>query len=81
MNYQCPVCGFGQMPFSPEDHNICSCCGTEFGYHDLHISHAELRRRWQASGTPWFSKRMPQPEGWNAQDQLNKLQSTPSAVR
>ncbi len=80
MNHQRPVCGFEQMPFPAEDHNICSCCGTEFGYHDLRLSHAELRCLWQAKGARWLSKRVPQPEGWNAQNQLDKLQKTPSAV-
>jgi hypothetical protein len=73
MNHQCPVCGFDEMPFPPEDHNICSCCGTEFGYHDLRLSHAALRGQWQSKGTPWFSVGMQQPEGWNAQEQLDRL--------
>lgn len=71
MKYMCPVCGFDEMPFPPEDHNICSCCGTEFGYHDLRQSHADLRRRWLERGAPWFSERMPPPVGWNPTDQLN----------
>src|SRR6266849_412099 len=73
MKYRCPVCGFDKMPFPPVDNNICSCCGTEFGYHDVRFSHAELRRRWQASGTPWFSIRMAPPIGWNPTDQINQL--------
>ena len=54
MRYKCPVCGFGEMPFPPEDNNICSSCSTEFGYHDLRLSHAELRERWRAAGAVWF---------------------------
>jgi len=61
------------MPEPPEDHNICSCCGTEFGYHDLRLSHAELRKAWIARGAPWFSQRMPKPEGWNARKQIDTM--------
>jgi hypothetical protein len=70
MKYLCPVCGFDNMPFPPEDHNICPCCGTEFGYHDLRMSHQELRERWAAGGASWFSAAMPQPLGWNWYIQL-----------
>ena len=73
MMYRCPVCGFDQMPFPPEDNNICSCCGTEFGYHDLRFSHADLRRHWQANGAKWFSMRMHPPAGWNPTNQVNRL--------
>jgi hypothetical protein len=72
MKNRCPVCGFENMPFPPEDHNICSCCGTEFGYHDLLLSHAELRRRWLERGAVWFSARMPPPADWSATDQVNR---------
>jgi len=73
MTYQCPVCGFDKMPFPPKDNNICSCCGTEFGYHDLRLSHADLRAQWVAKGAPWFSNRMPKPDGWNAIAQLESV--------
>jgi len=72
MKYRCPVCGFENMPFPPVDHNICSCCGTEFGYHDLRLSYSELRRRWQERGSPWFSTRMRPPADWSATDQINR---------
>jgi hypothetical protein len=70
MKYLCPVCGFDNMPFPPEDHNICPCCGTEFGYHDLRMSHEELRERWASDGASWFSAALPQPLGWNWYIQL-----------
>jgi hypothetical protein len=70
MKYACPVCGFDQMPFPPEDHNICSCCGTEFGYHDKARTHHDLREMWIARDCPWFSTRMPPPEDWNAYVQM-----------
>jgi hypothetical protein len=70
MRYQCPVCGFDQMPFPPEDHNICSCCGTEFEYHTRVCSYQELRQMWVAKGCPWFSTAMAPPAGWNAYVQM-----------
>lgn len=73
MKYQCPVCGFGATPFPPEHHNICSCCGTEFGYHDFRLSHADLRRSWIDSGAPWFSTSLPPPAGWSPLRQINEL--------
>jgi hypothetical protein len=73
MTYQCPVCGFDAMPLPPGDHTVCSCCGTEFGYHDLHRSHEDLRKDWIDRGSPWFSQRMPKPQDWDPQKQLAKL--------
>jgi hypothetical protein len=63
--YQCPVCGFGKLSEPPKDHNICSCCGTEFGYHDRKKTHRSLRDAWIANGCLWFSKALSPPEGWN----------------
>jgi hypothetical protein len=65
MKHACPVCAFDEMPFPPEDHNICPCCGTEFGYHDRIISHRDLRRKWIENGCPWFSRGMSAPKGWS----------------
>ena len=70
MPYACPVCGFDRMPFPPTDNNICSCCGTEFGYHDRARSHEELRKEWIAKGCPWFSTAMKPPADWKASVQL-----------
>jgi len=72
MKYACPVCGFNQMPYPPGDHNVCSCCGTEFGYHDRVRSHQELRMLWVAKGCPWFSNALAPPAGWNADAQMRK---------
>ena len=71
--YQCPVCGFSGMPDPPEDNNICSCCGTEFGYHDINRSYPELRDAWIARGAPWFSRARPAPLGWDANEQLARF--------
>ena len=33
--FQCPVCGYDQLPGPPANFSICSCCGTEFGNDDV----------------------------------------------
>lgn len=71
--YYCPVCGYDQLVEPPANHNICSCCGTHFGYHDAGHSWLELRDIWLRKGAPWFSRAVPQPTGWNALEQLKGL--------
>ncbi len=51
----CPVCGY-LMEDPPKDYNICPSCGTEFGYHDLNSSIAELRAAWLRTGPRWWSR-------------------------
>lgn len=69
MTYTCPVCGYG-MPYAPEDNNICSSCGTEFGYDDVRRSHSEIARKWIASGAKWFSSYVARPAHWNPWEQM-----------
>lgn len=71
MKYRCPVCFFAALPWPPEDHNICICCGTEFDLDDFDFTHDELRAKWVESGQ-WFSEDLPPPPGWNAVDQLRQ---------
>jgi len=71
--HDCPVCGYA-MEDIPADYNICPCCGTEFGYNDAGISHAELREEWVKRGALWWSPVDPPPPGWNAAEQLKKLE-------
>lgn len=73
MNYQCPVCGYDQMPDPPRDYNICPCCGVEYGLGDTFDSHRELRNAWLLEGAPWFSRMPPYvaPANWSAWDQLD----------
>jgi len=73
MNYKCPVRGFDELPFLLADNNTCSCCGTEFGYHDLRLSHTVLRNQSVANGSHWFSARMPPPTGWNVAQQIRNM--------
>jgi hypothetical protein len=71
--FYCPVCGYDQLDEPPANHNICSCCGTHFGYHDVGHSWAELRERWLLKGAPWFSHAISRPAQWNALEQLQRL--------
>lgn len=64
----CPVCGYDGLEVPTELGEICSCCGTEFGFYDL--SYAELRSRWIANGSQWWSRYMPPLTGWSAEKQL-----------
>jgi hypothetical protein len=67
--YACPVCGYG-MPFPAEDDNICSCCGTHFGYDDVCRTHREIARLWIANGASWFSEYVSPPPTWNVWQQM-----------
>jgi len=71
--YYCPVCGYDKLDDPPINHNVCSCCGTHFGYHDVGHTWLELREDWLLKGAPWFSRAVAPPIGWNALKQLNKL--------
>jgi hypothetical protein len=73
MNYKCKVCGYDQMPDPPIRHNICPCCGTEYGLDDDDCSYEELRDAWLRAGAPWFSSLEPYVPAlnWNAWDQLD----------
>lgn len=68
--YTCPICAY-QMAEPVEEGNICPCCGTEFGYDDdLGVTYRQLRDRWVAGGTQWFSPVAPRPADWNPIRQL-----------
>jgi hypothetical protein len=70
---RCLVCGYdGDAEFYPRDYMICGCCGTEFGYDDRVLSHADLRLRWVDSGCPWFDEDEPKPLNWDPYEQLRK---------
>lgn len=71
MNYHlCPVCGYDKLEEPAADHNICECCGTQFGYHDIRFSHASLRQRWIANGMKWQVPYIAKPNNWNPIAQL-----------
>src|SRR5712692_7497104 len=75
----CPVCGFS-LRKPPEDHTICPCCGTHFDYDDAAPTQeatenrrAELRFRWFVAGTPWRSRIIDPPRGWDPIEQIKRL--------
>lgn len=74
----CPVCAYKNLPYPPEDYNICPCCGTEFGNDDAQFTHEQLQRQWIAAGSPWFFGNP--PPNWNAWNQLlegERMQNLP----
>lgn len=70
MRYQCPVCGYAELPYPPRDYHICPCCGTEFGNDDAELTHAQIREMWVAAGARWFFRTA--PAYWNPYLQLVK---------
>jgi len=65
----CAVCGY-EMEDPPRDYNICPCCGTEFGHHDVNASVSDLRSTWLQTGPKWWSTVTPEPENWNPFERL-----------
>ena len=68
----CPVCLYANLPYPPNDYNICPCCGTEFGNDDAFQTHEELRWQWIDSGARWRSRLVLPPAGWDAVRQLSE---------
>jgi hypothetical protein len=77
VTYLCPVCAFF-MDDPPDDYNICPCCGTEFGNHDVNTSIENLRITWLRRGANWWSPVDAAPVNWDPYEQLNRLISAPS---
>lgn len=71
--HTCPVCGYDDMTYPPDDCHICECCGTEFEVDDIDLTFSELRAQWIEGGCKWWSTHVPPPEGWNAEQQLIDL--------
>lgn len=81
--YICPVCGFDQLQYPPDDGIICPSCGTQFGYTDANVSHDVLLAEWLLHGAHWHSKVIPKPANWNPYEQLYRaglLELEPSAA-
>ena len=76
----CPVCGYDKLEEIPYDedgnpsHEICLCCGFEFGYDDFSegISIDNYRKKWLDEGAPWFELEA-RPLNWNLKRQLEKI--------
>lgn len=75
----CRVCGY-ELDFFPwgEDnkipsHEICDCCGTEFGYEDSTIVGIRKKRNeFISSGLNWFDKKY-KPDNWSFDEQLKNI--------
>src|SRR5262245_39136420 len=58
----CRVCGLRYNDFYPwgpdgqiPSHDICDCCGSEFGYEDVTVESSKVNRnRWIEKGAAWF---------------------------
>lgn len=71
----CPVCGYPDLDepaydkFGCASFDICSSCGTQFGYDDTGFSHEFLRREWVNKGCPWLGS-LKKAENWDPLSQL-----------
>lgn len=72
--HTCIVCGWkglDQAPVFPfGSHEICSCCGTEYGLDVQEESDAlTIRKEWFEEGAPWFDDDVDveprKPKDWN----------------
>lgn len=73
-NNLCPVCGYDGLEDGTASGEICSSCGTEFGYSDFQRSHLELRRRWiSEERAQWWSRYTPMPSAWSPVSQLRNI--------
>jgi hypothetical protein len=76
--FACPVCGYAGLDEAPYDEfgcssfGICPCCGTEFGYDDSSLAHADLRKRWISGGMLWWSKHMVAVSDWDPVEQMRR---------
>lgn len=76
--YICRVCGLEQEDITWEggiypSHNICPCCGVEFGYEDCNInSIMKYRELWINSGAKWVEAKM-KPNDWQLDLQLSNV--------
>jgi len=75
----CRVCGLIQtdLPWGKTgrdpSHDICDCCGVEFGYGDFTIKAIQRSRNiWIQSGTKWRRPKA-KPEGWVLEEQLRNI--------
>jgi len=73
-NNLCPVCGYDGLEDGTDVGEICSSCGTEFGYSDFEKTHAELRQLWiNENNAQWWSQYIPMPLGWSPVSQLRNI--------
>ncbi|WP_419905226.1 hypothetical protein [Kiloniella sp.] len=89
---KCCVCGWPGLEEDPapmyDNHDICCCCGTQFGLEVRSVGDiAGVRREWLEEGAPWFyddddendpaddDETTKEPNNWNksaAEEQIKK---------
>jgi hypothetical protein len=75
----CRICGLIQ-PDAPwgetgkdPSHDICPCCGVEFGYEDCLLSAIrKYRDAWIDKGSKWWNPKL-QPTVWDIEEQLKNI--------
>jgi RimJ/RimL family protein N-acetyltransferase len=78
----CSICGLLQDEkpydsFGCPTHNICPCCGSEFGYEDCTVkSLLSNRQKWIDNGKNWFDQDL-KPENWNFEKQFENAYHPP----
>ena len=73
-NNICPVCGYDELEDGTDIGEICSSCGTEFGYNDFEKTYVELRQLWiSENNAQWWSEHTPAPLGWSPVSQLRNI--------
>ncbi|GLS40396.1 hypothetical protein GCM10010869_59930 [Mesorhizobium tianshanense] len=79
--FKCRVCGLDQSPDMPwgEDgrepsHDICFCCGVEFGYEDDGLENClSIRRNWvEVRRCEWFAPK-DRPLDWDMPAQIRGI--------
>jgi len=73
MTYTCPVCGYDELPYPPEDWMICPCCNTMFEYSEVTRGFDALRRNWIETGAKWGTNDVPRPTYWSPISQLQNI--------
>lgn len=79
----CRICGYKYRNFYPwgkdgdlPSHDICECCGCEFGYEDVSSKSILVNRsRWAEQGYPWFTIAK-KPKNWSVEKQLSNVLSS-----
>ena len=76
----CRICGLFYPDFFPwgeagkdPSHDICDCCGIEFGYEDSTVDSCRVNRKaWIEKGADWFNPEY-RPKTWDLKTQLKNI--------
>lgn len=88
--FQCLVCGWNGLKCEPKypfgSHEICACCGTQYGLDVTIIDDVEkVRNEWLSEGAPWFDDdtdlNPPKPKPWNIETAILQCETTKLLAR